>query len=111
MSNLYYLAFNNGIYSFKDKKLYRYEDLPDVCFTKKISRDYVDGTKKYMVDGEVQDLDYCKQFVYDRIINPILPDKVQQKYFLMCLARALSGCYTDKKWFVGQGARDCGKVF
>ena len=26
-SNLHYLAFNNGIWSFKDKKLYEYKDL------------------------------------------------------------------------------------
>lgn len=109
MSNLKYLAFNNGIYSFKDKKLYAYEDLPYVFFTKKITRNYVTTNKIYKIDGQDRDLQYCKQLVYDKIINPILPDKVQQKYFLMCLARALAGCYIDKKWYVGQGARDCGK--
>lgn len=109
MSNIYYLAFNNGIYSFKDKKLYKYEDLPNVYFTKKITRDYVPFSQKYSVDGKVISLEDCKKLVYDKIIDPILPDKAQQKYFLMCLARALAGCFADKKWYVGQGARDCGK--
>jgi Zn-finger protein len=47
MSNLYYIAFNNGIWSFKDKKLYEYSELPDVYFTKKIHRDFNVGDKKY----------------------------------------------------------------
>jgi len=108
-SNLYYLAFKNGIWSFKDKKLYTYNELPNVYFTKKVNRDFNIGDKKYMIDGAEQDLQFCKKIVYDKIINPILPDKEQQKYFLMCLARALAGHYTDKKWYVAQGARDCGK--
>jgi hypothetical protein len=108
-SNLYYLAFNNGIWSFKEKKLYSYNELPDVYFTKKINRDFNEGDKKYVIDGVERDLKHCKQLVYDKIINPILPFKEQQKYFLMCLARALAGHYADKRWYVAQGARDCGK--
>lgn len=108
-SNLYYLAFNNGIWSFKDKKLYSYEALPDICFTKKINRDFNMGDRMYMIDGKNRDLKYCKGLVYKKIINPILPFKEQKDYFLMCLARALAGHYTDKKWYVAQGARDCGK--
>jgi hypothetical protein len=108
-SNLYYLAFNNGIWSFKDKKLYAYSELPDVYFTKKISRDFNEGDKSFMIDGEERDLAYCKQLVYDKIFKPILPDEQQMTYFLMCLARALAGHFTDKRWYVAQGARDCGK--
>jgi hypothetical protein len=108
-SNLYYLAYLNGIWSFKDRKLYTYEELPDVHFTKRINRDFNKGDKKYMIDGVEQDLNYCKKLVYDKIINPILPVKEQRDYFLMCLSRALAGHFTDKKWYVAQGARDCGK--
>jgi hypothetical protein len=62
-----------------------------------------------MIDGVERDLAYCKQLIYDKIVNVILPDKEQQEYFLMCVARALAGHYGDKKWYVAQGARDCGK--
>jgi hypothetical protein len=108
-SNLYYLAFRNGIWSFKDNKLYSYDELPHVYFIKKINRDFNIGDKKYVIDGKKRDLDYCKGLVYKKIINPILPMKEQKEYFLMCLARALAGHFTDKKWYVAQGARDCGK--
>lgn len=110
MSNIGYLAFNNGIWSFKDKKLYAYSDLPHVYFAKKINRGLNTGDKKYIIDGVERDLDYCKKLVYDKIINPILPNRIQRDYFFMCLARGLAGHFAeDKKWYVGQGARDCGK--
>jgi hypothetical protein len=108
-SNIGYIAFNNGIWSFAEKKLYAYNELPHVYFAKKVNRDFNTGDKTYIIDGVERDLNFCKQLVYDRIINPILPDKVQRDYFLMCLARGLAGHYADKKWYVGQGSRDCGK--
>jgi len=108
-SNIGYIAFNNGIWSFAEKKLYAYNDLPHVYFAKKVNRDFITSDKTYIIDGVKRDLNFCKQLVYDRIIDPILPDKVQRDYFLMCLARGLAGHYADKKWYVGQGSRDCGK--
>ena len=36
-NNKYYLPFNDGIYSFKHKKLYNYNDLPHIYFTYKIN--------------------------------------------------------------------------
>jgi hypothetical protein len=39
-SNISYIAFNNGIWSFKDKKLYACDALPNVYFAKKINRDF-----------------------------------------------------------------------
>ena len=33
----YYLPFNDGIYSFKDKKLFTYAELPNIHFQYKIS--------------------------------------------------------------------------
>ena len=37
--NKYYLPFKNGIWSFNDKKLYNYDDLPNVNFTHIINRE------------------------------------------------------------------------
>ena len=39
-NNKYYLPFNDGIYSFKDKKLYNYKDLSNIHFTFKINRNF-----------------------------------------------------------------------
>ena len=36
-NNKYYLPFNDGIYSFKDKKLFTYAELPNIHFQYKIS--------------------------------------------------------------------------
>ena len=37
--NKYYLPFLNGVYSFKDKKLYEYEELSNIHFTHIINRE------------------------------------------------------------------------
>ena len=42
----YYLPFNDGIYSFKDKKLYQYKELPNIHFTYKINRNFPKYNKK-----------------------------------------------------------------
>ena len=107
-SNLHYLAFNNGIWSFKNKKLYEYKDLPEVCFTKKVNRDF-DVSKTYIVDGEKKDIKYFEELVYEKILNPIFPSEVQRGHFLKCASRALAGHYEDKKWYCMQGMRNCGK--
>ncbi len=36
-NNKYYLPFNDGIFSFKDKTLYTYDELPNIHFTYKIN--------------------------------------------------------------------------
>ena len=35
-----YLQFLDGIYSFIDNKLYKYEEKPDICFTQQIKRNF-----------------------------------------------------------------------
>jgi hypothetical protein len=50
-SNIGYIAFNNGIWSFAEKKLYAYNDLPHVYFAKKINRDFNIGIRTYIIDG------------------------------------------------------------
>lgn len=96
-SNKYYLPFNNGLYSFKDKKLYSYSDLPNVYFTQKINRDYMPKIEK----------DYIE--LLDKIINPIYPDEVERDYNAHILSRAMAGCSEDKKWYAKIGSRNSGK--
>ena len=62
LSNRNYLPFQNGIYSFKDKKLYSYDELPDVKFVHNINRKFPERIQ--------EDIDE----VYRKILNPIFPN-------------------------------------
>lgn len=109
-SNLYYLAFNDGIWSFKENKfIYHPIHDRDTYFTTKINRNFPKYDNIYS-DGDLSfDLEKAKELVYDKIIKPILPEEKQRVFFLHIIARALAGHFEDKKWYVGQGLRDCGK--
>ncbi len=47
-NNKYYLTFYAGIYSFKDQKLYSYDELPDIHFTYKLNNKFPRYNKKIM---------------------------------------------------------------
>jgi hypothetical protein len=96
-NNKYYLPFNDGIYSFKDKKIYGYKELPNVNFTYKINRNF----PKFNKD------DYDE--LMKRVINPIYPNEEEKNYNAHIKARALAGCYEDKKWYGYSGSRNSGK--
>ena len=96
-NNKYYLPFNDGIYSFKDKKLYDYKDLSNIHFTFKINRNFPKFNQK----------DYDE--LMDRVIIPIYPIKEERKYNSHIKSRALAGCYEDKKWYGYSGSRCSGK--
>lgn len=96
-NNKYYLPFNDGIYSFKDKKLYQYRELPNVHFTYKINRNFPKFDKKSHDD------------LMNKVIIPIYPDEQERNYNAHIKARALSGCYEDKKWYGYSGSRNSGK--
>ena len=98
-NNKYYLPFNDGIYSFKEKKLYAYAELPNIHFTYKVNRNF----PKYDKNDE-EELMKRK-----RIINPIYPNNDDAFYNAHIKARALAGCYEDKKWYGYSGSRNSGK--
>ena len=81
-NNKYYLPFNDGIYSFNDKKLLSYEDLPNIQFTYKINRNFPKYNK----------VDYDD--LMDRVISNY-PDETERKYNAHIKSRALAGCYQD----------------
>ena len=95
-NNIGYIPFNNGIYSFIDKKLYSYDEL-SLNFTKKINCDF----PTYNND------DYND--VMNNILCPIYPNEEQRKYFLHCMSRAMAGYNNDKIFYSGVGLRNCGK--
>lgn len=95
-SNLKTLTFNNGVYSFTDRKLYT-EGLPNVYSTIKINRDFNIPTEEAI------------QEVYDKLLNPIFSNKEQLEYFLKWAARGLAGCIEEKTWGVMMGLRNSGK--
>ena len=96
-NNKYYLPFIDGIYSFKEKKLYAYAELPNIHFTYKINRNF----PKYDKNDEEE--------LMKRIINPIYPNNDDAFYNAHIKERALAGCYEDKKWYGYSGSRNSGK--
>lgn len=95
--SIYYLPFRDCVYSFKDNKTFNYNDL-NICFTQFINRDFPND----FIEEDYQEL-------LNRVIKPIYPDEEEMKYNAHIKARALAGCFTDKKWYVFQGARNSGK--
>lgn len=97
IKNKCYLPFNDGIYSFKDKKLFTYDELPDIPFTFKINRNFPKHNKSTYDD------------LFKRFLEPIFPDVDERKALLNRIARALAGHIEDKKWYGLGGARNSGK--
>ena len=95
--SIYYLPFRDCVYSFKDKKTYNYDEL-DICFTQFIDRNF----PHQFIQEDYNEL-------LNRVINPIYPIEEEKIFNAHIKARALAGCYTDKKWYVFQGARNSGK--
>ena len=91
-----YLPFEDGVYSFVDKKLLKYDEV-NVQFTNYIKR-------KFPVHN---------QDAFDKlmkhIINPIYPDEEERKYIMFLFARILAGHIEDKKWYICKGSRNSGK--
>ena len=48
------------------------------------------------------------QLIY-RVIEPLFPDAELRKHFFNCIARGLAGDIQDKRWYMIQGPRNCGK--
>lgn len=95
-SNLNKICFKNGYYDFSKKEFLSYDD--DTYTLIYIDRDYKSARKKKNLE-----------FIRKEILNKILWEEEQQKYFLNWCARGLAGKYTDKTWAVGLGARNSGK--
>lgn len=99
-SNLHKLCFINGYYDFKLKKFIKWEDSNNKVMT----LIYID--KEYNVDDKLIEE---RQWIQDKILDPILGTGVQQKYFLQWASRAISGAIEDKSFGIGLGNRNCGK--
>ena len=93
----YYLPFNNGVYSFLDKKFYTYEEKNDLKFIQKIKYDF----------PEFNQDDYDE--LMRRVIDPIYPDEIERDYNAHIRARAYAGCIEDKRWYGLIGEQNCGK--
>jgi hypothetical protein len=96
-NNKYYLPFLNGIYSFKDKKLYKYEELSNIHFTHIINREFMPKDDKAYNE------------LMTRIINPIYPIENEKIYNSQIKARAIAGCVQDKLYYLQTGERNSGK--
>lgn len=96
-NNKYYLPFLNGVYSFKDKKLYEYEALSNIYFTHIINRDFMPKD------------DEAYNELMTQVINPIYPIESEKKYNAEIKARAIAGCVQDKIYYLQTGERNSGK--
>lgn len=116
-SNIGFLAFNNGIWDFKNKIFKSFDELPDVYFQTKINRNF----------NEIRNENHI-QNIYEKILNKIFPEiegdtfygpnnkngkgcipKLQMYYYLNYAARAIAGKIYDKIWAIGVGERNSGK--
>ena len=93
----YYLPFNDGIYSFLDKKLYRYEELPNIKFIQKINHDF-----PVFNQNDFDEL-------MNKVLIPIYPDEIERNFNGHIRSRAYAGCIEDKMWYGLIGSRNCGK--
>jgi Mg2+ and Co2+ transporter CorA len=99
-SNRGFLAYTNGVYSFKDRRLLTFEEAREkgIRFTLNTKRAYTaEVADKFMED------------LVTRVFEGFLPDVDQRKSLLNHLSRALAGHIEDKRWFVCMGMRNCGK--
>jgi len=98
LKNKYYLPFINGVFSFKEKRLMKWEDLPDdIYFMFIIEREL----------KEKNDDDYKE--LLNRVINPIHPNEKLSVFNAQIKARAIAGCVQDKRYYQKIGARNSGK--
>jgi hypothetical protein len=96
-NNKGYLPFLNGIWNMKEKKLYNYDELPNIHFFYVINRNLNEINKeKY------------DEFM-NKVIIPIFPNEIERNYFAHTTSRAIAGHNEDKKWFGISGLRNCGK--
>jgi hypothetical protein len=102
-SNLGYLVFKNGVYNFKVGEFQPFDKYPDlkstVRTTLRIERDFPDRDS----------LKEKMQWVEEKVLEPILPNKERREYFLQSSARGLAGHIEDKEWTTCLGERNGGK--
>jgi len=100
-SNINHLFFNNGIYCFKTKKFFTFDEKPDVLSFVRINYDY-----KPERNTEKQNK------IKNDILLKLFSSKEEVDYFLYTIQKAITGdVYSlfGKDWVVIQGPRDSGK--
>jgi hypothetical protein len=91
-----YLPFEDGVYSFVDKKLLKYDEV-SVQFTNYIKRKFPIHNKDAL------------DKLMKHIIIPIYPNEEERKYIMFLFARIMAGHIEDKKWYICKGSRNSGK--
>lgn len=96
-SNLYKLSYNNGVYFFKTKEFKPYP-VADVMSVSKIPFDFTVERDENVI-----------QEIYDRLLNPVFPDKIQRQSYLRFISRGLAGHIEDKQYAICCGERNSSK--
>lgn len=96
-NNRGYLPFLDGVYSMKQKRVFSYDELPNINFFSIINH-----------NAPVFDEDKYNE-VMNKVVNPIFPNQIERDYFAHICSRAIAGHNEDKRWFGLSGSRNSGK--
>lgn len=93
------ICFRNGLWDFRQRRFFTYDQRPDVYPTIIIPRDFpVARPPQHLLDA-----------VYNKVLLSTLGDPDVVQSYLDVIARATAGEYTDKQWVIFVGERNCGK--
>ena len=98
-SNIGVVCFANGLWDFRRRAFFRYEDRPDVMPRLCVPRDFPVQRPPQAVMDEVR----------ERLLMSTLGDAEVAQTYLELIARATAGEYTDKQFGIMLGERNCGK--
>jgi hypothetical protein len=98
-SNIGVLCYSDGVYDFKARRFFSYEERPDVLPVIVINR-------KFPAERPPNDLIHE---VRSRLLLSTLGDEAVVDTYLALVARALAAAIADKQWAVMLGERNCGK--
>ena len=98
-SNIGVVCYRNGLYDFRRRAFFTYDQRPDVLPKLCIPRDFPVARPPDHVLAEVR----------ERLLMSTLGEADKVQTYLELMARATAGEYTDKQWGIMFGERNCGK--
>ncbi len=98
-SNIGVVCFKTGLYDFRARRFFSYEQRPDVYPALVVPRDFPVQRPPEGLLAEVR----------ERLLLSTLADEDVVDTYLALMARATAGEFVDKQWAVMMGERNCGK--
>jgi hypothetical protein len=98
-SNIGVVCYTNGLYDFRKRAFFRYDERPDVLPKLRIPRAFPVERPSAEMLAEVR----------ERLLMSTLGSSEVVDTYLQLSARATAGEYADKQWMIMFGERNCGK--